>query len=131
MQRIRQTVARTAALSLFAGAAVALTPGTAQAAVGDWAAIAISPRTGNVGWSLNAPSAGSAVGRAVSQCGASDCQAVVRVTNGCAAVAQARNRAWGWAYAGSADRAASLARSAAPGPGARVIKWVCTDISAY
>jgi hypothetical protein len=50
----------------------------------------------------------------------------VRVTNGCAAVAQASNRAWGWAYAASLEEAKRAAAGAAPGDDARVLAHTCT-----
>jgi hypothetical protein len=83
-------------------------------------------QTGNIGYSYEQPSASAASGAAVDECGASDCTAVVRVTNGCAAVAQAPNLAWGWAYAASRGEAERAAVRATPGRGARVLTWTCT-----
>jgi len=129
-------VGRAVVTAALAGATLLLTAGPASAgSVGEgpvpgdpgaWAAIAISPRTGNVGYTFDHPTRSSAESGAVSKCRASDCQTVVAVANGCAAVAQASNRAWGWAYAGSPSAAQSRAVSAAAGSRARVIKWVCT-----
>jgi len=90
---------RTVLSTAIAGAVFALTTGTANAATDYWAAIAISPSTGNVGYTYNSASSGGAASGAVHKCGASDCQAVVRVINGCAAVAQAPDGSWGWGYA--------------------------------
>ncbi|HTF49901.1 MAG TPA: DUF4189 domain-containing protein [Pseudonocardia sp.] len=129
-------VGRAVVTATLTGAALLLTAGPAAAGSviegpvtgdpGAWAAIAISPRTGNVGYTFDHPTRSSAERGAVSRCRASDCQTVVVVANGCAAVAQASNRSWGWAYAGSPSSAQSRAVSAAPGGRARVIKWVCT-----
>src|SRR5690606_38647301 len=82
------------------------------------AAIAISVQTGNIGYAYEYPSASAASSAAVEECGAHDCQEVVRVTNGCAAVAQAENLAWGWAYAASLEEAKRAAVRGAPGEGA-------------
>lgn len=111
----------------LAGAAVLGTGGQAHATTAnEWASIAISVRTGHLGYAYNYPSSGGAQRAAVAKCGTSDCQAVVVVANGCAAVAQARNRAWGWAYAASPASATSRAVSATPGPGARGLGWACS-----
>lgn len=131
-------VGRTVATTVLVGAALLLTAGTATASVaeepiavaadpGAWAAIAISPRTGNIGYTIDYPSQASAESSAVNKCGAHDCQVVVVVANGCAAVAQASNRSWGWSYARSPSDAQARAVAAAPGGRARVIKWVCTS----
>ena len=61
-----------------------------------------------------------------SKCGPLDCQTVVQVRNGCAAIAQAPNGSWGWGYGGSRAAAQHQATSATPGRGARVLSWVCT-----
>lgn len=126
MKPIRSLLARAAAASVLASAAVVLTAGTATAGTGSWAAIAISVRTGNIAYAYEHPSAASASSAAVDKCGASDCQEVVRVTNGCAAVAQAPNRAWGWAYGATRAAAEREAVRATPGSGAQVLAWVCS-----
>ena len=130
-------IGRAIVTAALAGATLLLTAGPATAdsltdmpvagVPGGWAAIAISPRTGNVGYTIEYPTRASAESGAVSKCGAHDCQAVVAVSNGCAAVAQSSNRSWGWAYAGSPSAAQGRAVTAAPGGRARVIKWVCTS----
>jgi Domain of unknown function (DUF4189) len=127
MKPIRTLAARAAVAAALATAPVLLSAAPAQAATpGTWAAIAISVQTGNVGYSWNHPSATSAADAAVDKCNARGCQTVVRVSNGCAAVAQAPNRAWGWAYAASRAAAEQAAVRGTPGKGARVLGWVCT-----
>jgi hypothetical protein len=127
MKPIRSLAARAAVAAVLATAPVLLTAAPAHAAApGTWAAIAISVRTGDIGYSYNHPSAASASSAAVDKCDARDCQEIVRVSNGCAAVAQAPNRAWGWSYAASRAAAERGAVRATPGKGARVLGWVCT-----
>lgn len=48
------------------------------------------------------------------------------MTNGCAAVAQVRNLAWGWAYAASVEEAKQAAVRATPGRGARLLAYAYT-----
>src|SRR2546421_5243127 len=105
MMTIRSTITRAATVMALAVGATVLGAAPASAAPNTWAAIAISVRTGNIGYSYEQPSAGAAANAAVDACNARGCQAAVRVTNGCAAVAQASNRAWGWAYAASLEGA--------------------------
>ena len=132
MMPIRSTITRTAVVSALAfGAAVlGATPAGASPdsldTPGAWAAIAISVETGNIGYSYRQPSAGAAADAAEQHCDAGDCEAVVRVTNGCAAVAQAPNRAWGWAYARSLEEAKRAAERATPGEGARALAYACS-----
>jgi hypothetical protein len=127
MSPIRSFIARTAVASALAGAAFVGTAVPANAAPANyWGAIAISVRTGNIGYALDHPTAGNAVSAAVRKCGARDCQEIVRVANGCAAVAQAPNRAWGWGYGASRASAERAAISGTPGRGARVLQWICT-----
>jgi Domain of unknown function (DUF4189) len=127
MTSIRSLAARAAVAAALATAPVLLTAAPAHAAApGTWAAIAVSVQTGNVGYSYDHPSAASASNAAVDTCDARDCQEVVRVSNGCAAVAQASNRAWGWSYAASRAAAEQGALRATAGDGARVLGWVCT-----
>jgi hypothetical protein len=125
MSRIRSTITRAATVAVATGAMV-IGAAPAHAAPGTWAAIAISVQTGNIGYAYEYPSASAASSAAVEECGARDCQEVVRVTNGCAAVAQAENLAWGWAYAASLEEAKRAAVRGAPGEGPRVLAWVCS-----
>ncbi|WP_232662976.1 DUF4189 domain-containing protein [Pseudonocardia sp. TRM90224] len=141
MSTTRRLATRSAVASVLAGAAIVLSAGPAAAVTpGDltasavptgstgayWGAIAISVRTGNVGYAWDHTNASSASSTAVNKCNAGDCETVVQVRNGCAAVAQATNRAWGWGYATTIEGAKQQAISGAPGSGARVIGWVCT-----
>ena len=80
-------------------AGLAGTTGVAHAATDHWGAVAFSPRSGHTGVSWDYPTAAAAAAKARDECGRSDCQAVVEVANGCAALAQAQNRAVGYAYA--------------------------------
>ena len=126
MMSIRSTITRTAAVMALTIGATVLGSAPASAAPNTWAAIAISVRTGNIGYSYEQPSAGAASNAAVGACNARGCQAAVQVMNGCAAVAQAKNRAWGWAYAASLEAAKRAAVRETPGKGARVLAYVCT-----
>lgn len=127
MTPIRSTITRAAlGVALASGAMVLGASPASAAAPNTWATIAISVQTGNIGYSYDQPSAAAAASAAVDACDARDCREAVSVTNGCAAVAQARNRAWGWAYAASLDEAERAAVRATPGKGARVLSHVCT-----
>jgi uncharacterized protein DUF4189 len=126
MMPIRSMITRAVVATVLATGATVLCAAPANAAPNTWAAIAISVETGNIGYSYDQPSASAASNAAVDGCDAGDCQEAVRVTNGCAAVAQASNLAWGWAYAGSLDEAKRAAVRATPGRGARVLSHVCT-----
>jgi len=116
---IRSTITRTATVMALAIVATVLGAAPASAAPNTSAAIANSVRTGNIGYSYEQPSAASASDAAVDVCNARGCQEAVRVTNGCAAVAQASNRAWGWAYAASLEEANRAAVRETPGKSAR------------
>jgi hypothetical protein len=126
MKQIRSLVARAAVVTALAATPVVLSAAPAHAAPNTWAAIAISVQTGNLAYSYEQPTAAAASKAAVDKCNARDCQEVVRVTNGCVAVAQAPNRAWGWAYAASRGEAERAAVEHTPGRGARVLTWACS-----
>lgn len=126
MGTIRSTIIRAAVGTALASGVMVLGAAQANAAPNTWAAIAISVETGNIGYSYEQPSGAAAASAAVDGCDASDCQEAVRVTNGCAAVAQASNRAWGWAYAASLEEAKRAAAGATPGDDARVLTHTCT-----
>lgn len=114
-----------ATVALVAAGVVGPT-GVADASAYHWGAIAFSPRTGNAGYSWDHPTASAAARSAVRKCGASDCQTLVTVANGCAALAQAPNRSLGWAYAASPRAAKRSAIRHTPARGARVLGWICT-----
>jgi hypothetical protein len=126
MMPIRSLITRTAVATALAAGATVLGAAPASATPGSWAAIAISVETGNIGYSLQQPSATAAADAAEDRCDAHDCQSVVRVTNGCAAVAQAPNLAWGWAYAASLDEAKKAAVRATPGEDAKALAYACS-----
>lgn len=123
---------RTAVVLGVSTALVGLSAGQADAATTQpgyrnyWGAIAVSVRTGAIGNSWDYASASAAQKAARKRCGASDCVAVVTVANGCAALAQARNRALGWAYASTLSAAKNAAMSAAKGKSPRIVSYVCT-----
>jgi len=126
MMAIRSTITRGAVAVALAITATVAGAAPASAAPNTWAAIAVSVQTGNIGYAHGQPSGGAAANAAIDKCNARDCREAVRVTNGCAAVAQARNLAWGWAYAGSLEEAKRAAVRATPGRGARVLAYACT-----
>jgi hypothetical protein len=126
MMPIRSMITRVAVATALATGATLVGAAPASASPNTWAAIAISVETGSIGYSYEQPSASAASSAAVSGCGASDCQEVIRVTNGCGAVAQAPNLAWGWAYAASLAEAKREAVRATPGSGAQVLAHACT-----
>jgi hypothetical protein len=126
MMAIRSTITRAAVTVALAIGATVAGAAPASAAPNTWAAIAISVQTGNIGYAYEQPSGGAAASAAVDKCNARGCREAVRVTNGCAAVAQARNLAWGWAYAASLEEAKRAAVRATPGRGARVLAYACT-----
>jgi hypothetical protein len=126
MMPIRSAITRGAVAVALAVGATVFGAVPASAAPNTWAAIAISVQTGNIGYAYEQPSGAAAANAAVDKCDARDCREAVRVTNGCAAVAQARNLAWGWAYAASLEEAKKAAVRATPGRGARVLVYACT-----
>jgi hypothetical protein len=93
-----------------------------------WGAIAISPGTGRVGYSKGLNSAIQAEQAAVGLCKASDCQAVLKFTNACGAVAQSSDTSWAWgsdrSNTGAANRA--LTSCSQHGAACRVVGWVCS-----
>jgi hypothetical protein len=91
-----------------------------------WGSIAVSPHTGAVGTSYDHPSSRSANQAAIDSCGVWDCEVLIGVSAGCAAAAQAENRAWGGGYAGTLPAAKSAAIRGTPGPNPRIITWVCS-----
>jgi hypothetical protein len=133
---LRTSVARGASTALLVAATVAgsalATAGAAQAATpaagtgGYWASIAVSQRTGNVGYAYDHPSRDAANNAAIRKCGASDCRVAVYVTSGCVAIAQAGNGAWGTAWSGTRAGAEQIAIDHTAGSGARVLGWACT-----
>ncbi|MFH5211343.1 DUF4189 domain-containing protein [Antrihabitans spumae] len=125
--KLTNTVARAAAVTAIAAGAVAMAAAPASAnSYDNWGAIAISIDTGATAYAIDYGSAGAAESAAVGSCGQYDCQAVVNFANGCGAVAQAPNGAWGWAYAADRAGAEASAIGATPGAGARIITWACT-----
>jgi len=108
------------------GTGLAATPATSSAATSLWGAIAVSPATGHTGVSWNYPSATAAGTRARRECAAADCQVVVEVSNGCAALAQADNRALGWAARATLAAAETAAKRATRGAHPRIVAWVCS-----
>jgi hypothetical protein len=126
MMPIRSMITRAAITVALVTGATVLGAAPASAAPNTWAAIAISVETGSIGYAWEQPSGAAAARAAVAGCDARGCQEAVRVTNGCAAVAQAKNRAWGWAYAASLEEAKREAVRSTPGKGARVLAHACS-----
>lgn len=126
MMPIRSMISRAAVVMALAAGTTVLGAAPASASPNTWAAIAISVETGSIGYAYEQPSGEAAASAAVDGCNASGCQEAVRVTNGCAAVAQAKNLAWGWAYAASLEEAKRAAVRETPGRGARVLAYACS-----
>lgn len=117
-----------AAAVVAAGAALSISAPHAHAATYYYGAIAISTRTGNIGYTYDQPSSGVAQTRAVAVCGAGDCRSVVWFANACGAVAYSRSSGtWSWAYAGSRIGAQNRALNANGSAGARIVHWNCTS----
>ncbi|APB00870.1 DUF4189 domain-containing protein [Nocardia seriolae] len=127
------TAALTAAMTLSAGLAA-----TADAAPGGYGSLAVS-RLRNAavaGVDTNKVTADAA---AIRDCASYDCEIVLRFTDGCGAVAQGADGAWGWAVGASLDEAqqnaiSELGQSAPPFPdlgsaqpvAAHVVTSACT-----
>jgi len=126
----RTYLRRAAAVVCVATAFLGLTAGTADAATSTrkyyWGAIALSLSTGRVGASYNYATKTAGNRAAVKRCGSGDCQVVVSVANGCAALAEASNGNLGWAYARTLSVAERTARSEAGSSRARIVVYVCT-----
>ena len=95
------------------------------------AAIAFSPSTGNTGWSFNHFQQNSAEQSAINFCDAEDCEAVVWVQDGCAAIATTPELASvSWAYERTKLVAQLQARAScqeAGGEQCSVEAWVCSN----
>jgi len=106
--------------------AVALSSGSA-AAYPLFASIAYSRSTGASGFAYNTPTAFQAQQAARTYCGAWDCQAVVTVANGCAALALGYG-GFGTAYGPYRGMVMSNAVQACHwnAPGCRLHVWTCT-----
>ena len=118
---------RTALLAVTAGAGLSFAAGPAAAYSDYYGAIAVSVSTGNVGYSYDYESVGEAESAAIAKCGAGDCQSLVWVANGCAAVAQAPNLEWGSGYGASRADAEAAAIAGTAGYNAEIIAWTCTS----
>jgi hypothetical protein len=80
------------------------------------------------GSSWNYGCADEAKNAAVGYCGQADCQTATWVGNGCAALANANNGAWGWSWSGDQGTADYQALSACMqrGGGCRVVAQLCS-----
>jgi len=112
MMPIRSMITRAAIAVALATGATVLGAAPASAAPNTWAAIAISVETGSIGYAWEQPSGAAAARAAVAGCDASDWQA--------------KNLAWGWAYAASLEEAEREAIRSTPGKGARVLAHACS-----
>ncbi len=92
-----------------------------------YGSIAVSRTTGNVGYATNSLTESAAVDAALSQCGQSSCETVVRFWNACGAVAQSQaNLYWGWGYAGTRQGAIDQAVSHVQGAQPKLLTAQCT-----
>lgn len=91
-----------------------------------WGAIAVSLQSGSTGASRDYSSEVAADARALSECGAADCQVLVRFGNACGAVARATDGSWSSGWGSSLSIAESYALARATGSGARIVTWACT-----
>lgn len=91
-----------------------------------WGAVAIGPN-GVYGYAHSWASETDAVNTALQGCGG-NCDVVRSFYNSCAAMAQASNGGWGWAYAGTraAAEANALAYCRDYGPNCQLRVWSCS-----
>ena len=101
----------------------AVTPAIASAAFG---AIAINPKNGDVGLSVNEKTQRDAKHRAEKDC-FGNCVIAVWVRNGCAAVVETRTR-YIAGLGGTKKKALKDARRRAHNPDAHRVAWVCSGI---
>lgn len=90
-----------------------------------YGSMALSPATGAVGRSWDYPDQASAERAAISYCGYNDCQVVVSVRNGCAALA-ASSTYYGYGAAPNLYSAQQAALYYA-GSGSQLYSWFCTS----
>ncbi len=107
-------VTSSAAVTVFAAA-------PAEAAGKYYGTFGISWSTGKTIASVDHPSKVAADAAAIRDCGVYDCELVLRIVDGCGAIARGADGKWGWAAGGSladAEQAAvaSLGESAPPFP---------------
>ncbi|WP_067656158.1 DUF4189 domain-containing protein [Nocardia harenae] len=115
------------AVAAAVGSALTLGAPSAQAARSYYGAIALSPATGLIGYSYDYADVDQATARALSSCGAADCQSLVWFANGCGAVAYSeRTSTWSWAYGASRRSAQSLALNENYSD-ATIVHWNCTS----
>ncbi|MFD0000302.1 DUF4189 domain-containing protein [Nocardia sp. NPDC127526] len=123
---MKKIVSGAAAMVAVAGSLLVGTAAPANAYVDNWGAVALSPSTGHVGYSWDAPSRENAKNAALSECPFSDCKIVASFANGCGVIAFS-NRAglytYGAAYSKSAARAEALNRNRSD---AYIYHWNCT-----
>ena len=98
-------------------------PAVASAAYG---AIAINPKNGDVGLSINKPTQRAAKQRAEKDC-FGNCQIVVWVRNGCAAVVETRTKYWP-GIGRTKSKALREARRRAHSPDAHRVAWICSGV---
>ncbi|EGD54641.1 DUF4189 domain-containing protein [Gordonia neofelifaecis] len=92
-----------------------------------YGSIAISRTTGDIGYSINNLTEESAVSAAMSKCGASTCETVLRFWNACGAVAQSQeNLYWGWGWAATRQGAIDTAIGQVKGADPKLLTVQCT-----
>ncbi len=108
--------------------AIALVMATAVPAVASAAfgAIAINPKTGDVGLSVNKPTQRDAKQRAEKDC-FGNCRIAVWVRNGCAAVVETRTR-YIAGLGATKNKALRDARRRAHNPDAHRVAWICSGV---
>jgi hypothetical protein len=99
----------------------AAAPALASAAYG---AIAVNPKTGDIGLSVNKETQRDAKERAEKDCNG-NCQIAVWVRNGCAALVETRTRYWA-GIGRTKQQALREARRRAHNPDARRLVWICS-----
>lgn len=102
-------------------AATVLAAAPAEAAGRYYGTFAISWSTGKAISAVDHPSKVTADANAIRDCGVYDCELVLRIVDGCGAIARGADGKWGWAAGGSLGSAeqaavASLGDAAPPFP---------------
>ncbi|ALG84385.1 DUF4189 domain-containing protein [Gordonia phthalatica] len=125
--KIRKRLANAALVAAGVGAALTVptivNPAPAAAA-NYYGAIALSPSTGATGRALDYPDWSSASNAALSWCGYTDCQVVVRMRNACGAIAKSSGY-WGFGWA--ADLYTAQSNALYNSGGGYVHDWACTS----
>jgi hypothetical protein len=100
----------------------------AAPALADYGAIAWSPSSRVAGESCNAGSLPDAQQSAIGYCGVADCETIVWVENGCAAIAAGDGGKYGWAWGDERGLASyrALQRCGGVTASCRIVGWTCS-----